>query len=355
MYHLHHVGKASPDPSCYVFQLAASPAGDRIAASNSNHTVKLYARADLRFLGECAAAHTSTIRDICWSPTSNDCLFSCDGSGAVYLTDTRKPESTRLELALEHPDMLFSMSLRSCGNLLALGDGLDTVLFDLRKTDECIRRVSEFHTDDITQVRFHPTQPDVLCTASEDGLINILDLTKPDNEDDDFLKWVFNAENPVTKIAFFGPRQEHVAGITTLEGIVLASLDTGDVSAIIPRQAEDRYIVDCSYGRANGRDDLLVFAGSKEPAFLGSVMIQTPQSPTRTLSPPVAMLPKGHTDLVRAVLCLDGGATLVTAGEDGLVCLWRPDAPAVAPNRAVREHPSSSTGPQGKNGKFRPY
>lgn len=48
------------------------------------------------------------------------------------------------------------------------------------------------------------------------------------------MKWVFNAENPVTKIAFFGPRLEHVAGITPRAHPTSQTSQTDD-STYIPR------------------------------------------------------------------------------------------------------------------------
>ena len=77
-YHLHHLGKASHEcmfdldctsmslehmPSlsylthsftsadCYVFQLCVSHANGKIAASNSKHTIKLYNKDTLQYLG----------------------------------------------------------------------------------------------------------------------------------------------------------------------------------------------------------------------------------------------------------------------------------------------------------------
>lgn len=59
----------------------------------------------------------------------------------------------------------------------------------------------ESHSEDICDVRFHPTKPDRLASGSTDGLINVYDLAQPD--EDDALEYCLNTESSVSKMNWF--------------------------------------------------------------------------------------------------------------------------------------------------------
>lgn len=54
------------------------------------------------------------------------------------------------------------------------------------------------HQDDVTTLRFHPQNPDILCSGSTDGLINIFDLQKVN--EDDALQTTLNTVSSVHKV-----------------------------------------------------------------------------------------------------------------------------------------------------------
>jgi len=353
-YHLHHLGKASHESDCYVFQLCVSHANGKIAASNSKHTIKLYNKDTLQYLGECKKKHQTEIRDICWSPTTPDTLVSCDGWGTVLLWDTRQMSGQNLPIHINAKELLFSLDLAGCGNILALGDNMDTVLYDLRRPDVELRRIEEFHTDEITKVRFHPTQQNILCTSSEDSLINVLDLTK-EGDDDDLLMWVFNTSNPVNNLFFCGDQGECVVGLTTCEEVVFGSLESGEMLGSLNRQSDDSYVISCHYGPVFGKNEVVIFSGTKLEGVEGNMIMQTaiPQQ----YSPPVALFQGGHSDMIRSVVCLDEMRTLVTAGEDGNLCMWKTEPPTQADKeRVMREHEASQASQAAKpKKKYKPY
>jgi WD40 repeat protein len=53
----------------------------------------------------------------------------------------------------------------------------------------------ESHTEDVTSVKFHPTNADLMATGSTDGLINIFDISK--ESEDDSLNFCLNTEDSV--------------------------------------------------------------------------------------------------------------------------------------------------------------
>lgn len=53
----------------------------------------------------------------------------------------------------------------------------------------------ESHMDDVTSLAFHPTERDILASGSTDGLINVFNLTK--SNEDSALKYSLNTESSV--------------------------------------------------------------------------------------------------------------------------------------------------------------
>jgi WD40 repeat protein len=54
---------------------------------------------------------------------------------------------------------------------------------DTRQFDQPIVKYIESHSDDITELQFHPTQPQILLSGSTDGLVNIYNTTIADEEE----------------------------------------------------------------------------------------------------------------------------------------------------------------------------
>jgi WD40 repeat protein len=54
---------------------------------------------------------------------------------------------------------------------------------DTRKFGQPIVEYIESHSDDITELQFHPTQPQILLSGSTDGLVNIYNTTITDEEE----------------------------------------------------------------------------------------------------------------------------------------------------------------------------
>ncbi|QDS71963.1 hypothetical protein FKW77_001151 [Venturia effusa] len=67
---------------------------------------------------------------------------------------------------------------------VGLGD-VSILGWDVRKPNEVQMNYSESHTDTVTELRFipHPKSSSMLLSASTDGLVNIFDTSKPEEED----------------------------------------------------------------------------------------------------------------------------------------------------------------------------
>lgn len=101
------------------------------------------------------------------------------------------------------------LSLGSMNNHLAYGTELKGVdaqlhIYDVRKMDTPWKSLIDSHHDDITCIKFHPSDPHVLLSGSTDGYTNIYDLTQ--EEEDDALHQVINYES-IHSCGWLAPRR----------------------------------------------------------------------------------------------------------------------------------------------------
>ena len=73
----------------------------------------------------------------------------------------------------------------------------------MRSPSRPLQNYVESHNDDVTEVRFHPTQPRCLLSGSTDGLVNIYDVSISD--EDDALVQVQNHGRSINRAGFLSP------------------------------------------------------------------------------------------------------------------------------------------------------
>ena len=177
------------------------------------------------------------------------------------------------------------------------------------------------HSDTVTRLRFNPAGT-LLCSGSEDGLVCILDLSQSTEED--ALLSIVPVNHCISKVGFFGTNRVFVC--TSTEQFSLWDVENsvclqsyGDVRERFSGEGRTiDYMIDCVY--QPNTDELLLFAGS----HAGDMVLFQPQ-PNDLLHR--ASFDKGHTDVVRAIQYLPEDDLILSAGEDGRVCVWKPSNP----------------------------
>jgi len=76
-----------------------------------------------------------------------------------------------------------------------------------------------FHSEDVTELKFHPFDQTKLFSGSTDGLISIVDLSIP--KSDDALISVLSFNETISGFEFVGKRGEYVAAWSTDEVFML--------------------------------------------------------------------------------------------------------------------------------------
>lgn len=327
------------DPA-YVLNIAASTANPGIfAASSSTHTIKIYARDSLQLISELRG-HTDVVSGISVANTNPHQLWSCSYDKKLVLWDMR---SGHIVQHYQTEGLIpLCCDVNSTDTLLGVGHELSgedasLLLFDTRTT-QVTARFTEAHSDDITQVRFSPTEPYLFMSAATDGLVNVFDvrpLLLGSGDLDDCLLHTESTGSSVARVGYFGPSSEFMFGLTHSESIFLwhTLAREGAGSDLISTFGNLReslvlsgvrvdYFIDCIFDSRTQR--LFLIGGT----FDGNIEIFHVNKDSISVA---ASLHGGHTEMIRSVNFDPVTDSFVSCGEDSMLCLWSATARAISP------------------------
>ncbi|KAK4541943.1 hypothetical protein LTR36_007307 [Oleoguttula mirabilis] len=306
-------------PDTYLYALARI--GDCFATIGSDDSLRLF-DPSLK-VRQTAQPRNSGLS--CLKATSKNAFLTAGRDGTIRLWDPRAKQVSQLA----EPQGRAVSALACHENVIAAGtesakEGLGDVsvlLYDTRNPAVPLRNYAESHTDSITQLAFHPTQPNVLLSGSTDGLVTIFDVNQADEED--ALNQVLNPRSAVHCAGFLTPDQAYV--LTTDEQFLVYPLaepvegsepapavDFGDVRERLGcmyvidllRQPDGQPVI--AYGHNDRRTLSIAQLTGPEPWAFGQTV----------------ELPGAHGDeVVRDVLLTDQRA--YSCGEDGQVRVWQ--------------------------------
>ncbi|GMF09752.1 unnamed protein product [Phytophthora lilii] len=265
-------------------------------------------------------AHNSSIHEVWTSPTSPFQLASCSSDECVKLWDTR---AALPAMVVPVGAEVWSLSVGCGETLLAAGTDERALFYDVR-TGRKLGEYGESHVDAITKVRFHPTHPAFVVTASEDGVVCFFDCRIPD--EDDALESILNVESAVSNIGFFGPQRENIFCLTGTETLDLWNLWTAERLHHYATIRDDcncnglptDYLIDCVYD--DNSNELFLMAGNHD-GDMNAVNIGTDAASAGKLQH-AAALKGGHKACVRCLYYDPENATLYSGGEDTRLCKW---------------------------------
>lgn len=322
---LRHSVKVSYDNDVYVLDGCLAHSDSIIAVSTSSQIIRCYDVRTTTHLFEIRD-HNGPIRDMVVAPLAHpSLLFSCQEDTGVVVSDMRIGKAIHFLTEMRDSGMeSYSLSVSEDGISLALAASKDIHFVDIR-TWSSTRSITELHTDDITRVRFCGS--DVICTAGEDQMINVLSATEL-NEDD--MMWnIINCEEVATRMQFFSPNmiplcatpqvapRGVVAAVGSCENALVIPVGEGEVAREkkLPRPNFETYQVEFApflgtLGHITGQKD--------EDGNVGPLSISDVVSGTV-----MGVMGGAHQEVVRVALSLPNG-TLITGGEDGMLAYWTP-------------------------------
>ena len=267
-------GGGSYDSGVYVLHVASSSSygggGGTVTCALSDRSVRIYDSETRTLVREYADAHGGAISDLCYLRPPGDvggegerlvCTSGRDGTVRIFDARVGPSRGTGaiLECRLPKAEEATSHSVGFHGSLVAAGGSRGLIhFFDIRSTGGGnggervpLGTYRDAHTDEVTRVRFRPSPSSsdpILITASEDGLLNAFDTSRPSEEL--ALKSVMNVGCPLRDVTFFGPNLE---GALVLTGSESASAWHWDSAQRI-----------CDYGGDDFRGRLSAAAGAGE-------------------------------------------------------------------------------------------
>lgn len=324
--------RARPEEPTYLLDVALQPAG-LLAVSCSNFTIHLHNKDTLSLVGEYRG-HSGPLCGVSFSHTSPDLLFSGSADGTVRMWDIRQPGTDAVQLFRSDPSHHYCSFDLSCSDMLLCAgtqqvDEEDSflVFWDARKTGSKLLGVySESHSDDITQVCFHPRNKDRLASGSTDGLVNVFDLSQGTEEE--ALQTTCNSDSSVGSVCWSGPDYTQLLCLSHDEGLhlwdlgqletdepltIYSTTDARNLTLLADGSSVD-YLVGGSW--LEEAQKLLVVSGMNN----GNLhLMECDHKGLRLLR----SLEGGHTSMVRCFKWDKEGEALVTGGEDAQLLLWK--------------------------------
>ncbi|KAL1893099.1 hypothetical protein Cpir12675_004245 [Ceratocystis pirilliformis] len=197
-------------------------------------------------------------------------------------------------------------------------------VWDIRSTPSESHKYTEVHSDDITELKFHPTDANFILSGSTDGLVNVCDLRITD--EDEVVVQTFNHGASIHHADFLTATE--VYGLSNDERFALydmaeqvekgsAFLDVGDLRKPLGCQ----YIANVTT-KIDGSGAIIGAGSQDQQAFTLVHMAKGPETWALDQSSAVT-LPGAHgEELVRGVCFFDESHAVFTGGEDGAIKGW---------------------------------
>ncbi|XP_068457134.1 WD repeat-containing protein 89 [Clinocottus analis] len=326
--------RSRPKEPTYLLDVALQPAG-LLAVTCSDLSIHLHDKATLNPVGEYRG-HGGPLCGVVFSHSSPDLIYSGSADGTVRGWDARRPGSEAAQVFKSHRSHCYCSFDLSCGDaLLCAGteqvqEDSFLVFWDVRKPGGgLLGTYSESHSDDVTQVRFHPREKDRLASSSVDGLVNVFDLSR--GAEEEALLATCNSDSSVSSVCWSGAEYTQLLCLGQDEGLHLwdlSRLDTDEPLAVFGT-SDARGLPLTADGGGSGVDYLvggrwleeaqkLLVVGGKNSGDLH--LMECDGGGLRLLR----SLEGGHASTVRCFLWDAAGEALVTGGEDAQLLLWKP-------------------------------
>lgn len=301
--------------------LKLQPLSEVLLTSLSNGSVHLLDWADVtQTVRQFKVADLSVSALTILNEDRTGSMFAAASGNKVKVYDVRQDKEVA---TLEHEGGANVLSLGSRHGTLAYGTELQGVdaelhMYDLRNWSSPVRSFVDSHHDDITDIKFHPSDVNLLMSGSTDGYTNIYDLTEA--EEDDALHQVINYAS-IHSCGWLAPRRIYT--LSHMETFAVHELNDKSEDLKEPRPidfGDVRQLWGCDYvvdvypgyvatGRSQeGTGELKIIPFKNEKPKLKHAVT----------------IPHAHGDeVIRDTLMANN--TLYSCGEDGYVRVWRAD------------------------------
>ncbi|KAK6630663.1 hypothetical protein RUM43_014648 [Polyplax serrata] len=326
----------------YITDMVVKELSDclRFAVALSNKSCMVYNLSNTQFSSLAVLqGHEKSISNVRFSPKSDNVVYTGSLDGRIRIWDLRRQNCVR-ELKDETGmkplscfDVSFDDRFICAGTELYDGDAF--ILFWDIRSRKLLGGYWESHTDDLTQVAFHPEKADLIATGSVDGLINLFDISQ--TCEDDALKHSLNTESSVGKVRWH--KNNSISCITHTEVVQLWNMEGGGPDLTLSREdtaealqklnSDDSYVVDI---HQKSNDNLFLIAGSAGGKGECLKVLEIEKNKVTTTTEFV-----GNRQIVRTSTYNPLTKMLCTAGESGYISVWKPGEPSEKSNSGPKK------------------
>ncbi|KAG4077168.1 hypothetical protein HA402_016155 [Bradysia odoriphaga] len=320
----------------YILHMASSKSFDRIITGTSSGSVHLYDIASgLSKLKtpKCLDALSSSITGIKYASSSLESVLVSTAE-SVLMVDLRSDEivhtfSDDRDSVRKKPFNSFDINNNDrivCAGTEQGDQEAYLLFFDVRKK-ALLGAYWDSHQDDITDVKFHSKNPDLILSGSTDGLICAFDISQTD--EDDALLCTLNTDSSVGNINWHenSMGKDLVSCITHTNDLQLFNAEDFDEAELlkafdretVAQHIKRKSVMDCTLIDCHNtsNNEILLLAGSnyEKGKCLRSLVYRN-----ETLVPSTDFV--GNKQIVRTSLFNAKTNMLITGGENGLITIW---------------------------------
>lgn len=206
-----------------------------------------------------------------------------------------------------------------CAGTDELNHEVYLLFFDIRER-RLMGGFFESHQEEITDVKFHPTDTDLLVSGSIDGLINVFDCKK--EGEDDALKYCMNTGDSVSKLKWH--HHDKLSCITNTNDLHLYDVNEQDLlkkwdRATITDSIKRKSVIDCNLIDCYNYGMEMIFLATsnynKGESIRSAKFNQTSIDPIGNFS--------GNSQIIRASLFNEKDDLFFTFGEGAVISMWK--------------------------------